>query len=320
MNDINYNIPLKLIYTLANGEFYFINQLSTILSVNEIVIFNNIRLIKYWGLEVLFMHNKGYGLKTPIQLLNKDKIFKHLEHNNINLIPVVNSTNQYLLDNIQKLNSSYACIAEYQTHGRGRFGNSWYSPFGVNLYISMYWKFRKNIYVIQNGLSIMVGIVIARILKQIGTSEVKIKWPNDIYVKNKKLSGILIELSKENIQAIIGIGININMSINQLLSNQQWISLKDVGINIDRNILAAIIINTLRKEIYIFEHQGLFPFMNDWLILDMYLNKKINLFLNDNTKIIGIGRGIDQHGRLLFEHDGKVTSFIHNRVSLFSRN
>ncbi len=67
-------------------------------------------------------------------------------------------------------------------------------PFGANLYLSMYWRLEQGP-AAAIGLSTVIGIVIAEVLQQLGAEQVRVKWPNDIYLQDRKLSGILVELT-----------------------------------------------------------------------------------------------------------------------------
>ncbi|MCR3756356.1 MAG: DNA-binding transcriptional repressor/biotin-[acetyl-CoA-carboxylase] ligase BirA [Candidatus Westeberhardia cardiocondylae] len=189
--------------------------------------------------------------------LNKKIILNNLFQKKLIILPIINSTNQYLLDKIQTLQSGYACIAEHQTHGRGKYGRKWISSYGKDLCLSLYWHLNKKIKKTEY-LSIIVSLITKNILKKLGINEIKIKWPNDLYLHNKKLAGILIECynnTKNTTDIIIGIGINVNIkkNIKNYIFQKNWINLQETGIKIDRNILAAKLINILRIELQQFE-------------------------------------------------------------------
>lgn len=90
-----------------------------------------------------------------------------IEHGRVTVLPVIDSTNQYLLDRLSELQSGDACVAEYQQAGRGRRGRKWFSPFGSNLYLSMYWRLEQGP-AAAIGLSLVIGIVIAEVLQSLG--------------------------------------------------------------------------------------------------------------------------------------------------------
>lgn len=82
-------------------------------------------------------------------------------------------------------------------------------------------------------LSLVIGIVIAEVLQQLGAEQVRVKWPNDIYLQDRKLSGILVELTGKTgdaAQIVSGAGINLVMRrVESDVVNQGWISLQEAG-------------------------------------------------------------------------------------------
>ena len=80
----------------------------------------HIQTLRDWGVDVFTVPGKGYSLPEPIQLLNAEQILGQLDGGSVAVLPVIDSTNQYLLDRIGELKSGDACVAEYQQAGRGR--------------------------------------------------------------------------------------------------------------------------------------------------------------------------------------------------------
>ena len=122
----------------------------------------------------------------------------------------VDSTNTYAKNNFDELPDGTLVVAEEQTAGRGRLERKWISPAGKNIYASLVMKNITNPFYATIVSSLAV-------LDLLGNTEPRIeffiKWPNDIYWKEKKICGMLIEndLMGRNIsQSIAGIGININ--------------------------------------------------------------------------------------------------------------
>lgn len=113
-------VPLKLIALLANGEFHSGEQLGETLGMSRAAINKHIQTLRDWGVDVFTVPGKGYSLPEPIQLLNAEQILGQLDGGSVAVLPVIDSTNQYLLDRIGELKSGDACVAEYQQAGRGR--------------------------------------------------------------------------------------------------------------------------------------------------------------------------------------------------------
>lgn len=314
----DHSIPLKLVEILSDGEFHSGEQLGESLGMSRAAINKHIQTLKSWGLDIYTVTGKGYSLPAPMQLLNEEAILAQLHQPNLAIIPVIDSTNQYLLERMNELQSGDACIAEYQQAGRGRRGRQWFSPFGANLYMSMYWHLEQGPAAAM-GLSLVIGIVIAETLQQLGAQDVRVKWPNDLYLQDRKLAGILVELTGKTgdaAQIVMGAGINLAMRGAEAAQiNQGWINLQEAGIAIDRNDLAAKLINSLREALPLFERDGLAPFTERWKALDNFFNRPVKLLIGER-EIHGIARGIDKQGGLLLEQDGEVKSWVGGEISL----
>lgn len=102
-------VPLKLIALLANGEFHSGEQLGETLGMSRAAINKHIQTLRDWGVDVFTVPGKGYSLPEPIQLLNAEQILGQLDGGSVAVLPVIDSTNQYLLDRIGELKSGDAC-------------------------------------------------------------------------------------------------------------------------------------------------------------------------------------------------------------------
>ncbi|WP_409311473.1 bifunctional biotin--[acetyl-CoA-carboxylase] ligase/biotin operon repressor BirA [Pectobacterium sp. B1J-3] len=316
MRDIT--VPLKLIQILSDGEFYSGELLGEMMGMSRAAINKHIQTIRDWGIDVFTVTGKGYCLPTPMQLLDEKKILSMLPEGGVTVLPVVDSTNQYILERLNTLSPGEACIAEYQQAGRGRRGRQWISPFGANLYLSLYWRLEQGP-AAAVGVSLVIGIVMAEVLHRLGAEGVRVKWPNDLYLKDRKLAGILVELTGktgDSAHLVIGAGVNLRMrEPADNVINQGWINLQEAGVDIDRNTLAASLILELRSALAIFEQNGLAPFISKWETLDNYFNRPVKLIIGDR-EIHGIDRGIDRQGALLLESDGEVIPYIGGEISL----
>jgi BirA family biotin operon repressor/biotin-[acetyl-CoA-carboxylase] ligase len=316
MKDIT--VPLQLISILADGEFHSGEQLGTAMGMSRAAINKHIQTVRDWGVDIFTVPGKGYSLPHQIKLLDEAKILEMLPSGKISVLPVIDSTNQYLMDRIGELSSGDACVAEYQQAGRGRRGRKWFSPFGSNLYLSMYWKLEQGPAAAM-GLSLVIGIVMAEVLQRLGAKDVRVKWPNDLYLNDRKLAGILVELTGKTgdaAQLVIGAGINLKMREPATDTiNQGWINLQEAGVNIDRNELTATLLNELRSALLHFEREGLTPFIARWRGLDNFLDRPVKLLIGEQ-EIHGIERGIDPQGALLLEQDGVLKPYIGGEISL----
>ncbi|MDF9908800.1 MULTISPECIES: bifunctional biotin--[acetyl-CoA-carboxylase] ligase/biotin operon repressor BirA [Pantoea] len=314
----DHNVPLKLVDILSDGEFHSGEQLGETLGMSRAAINKHIQTLKSWGLDVYTVTGKGYSLSAPIQLLDEQAILSQVTQGNVSVIPVIDSTNQYLLERMHEMESGAACIAEYQQAGRGRRGRQWFSPFGANLYMSMYWRLEQGPAAAM-GLSLVIGIIMAETLRSLGADNVRVKWPNDIYLNDRKLAGILVELTGKTgdaAQIVIGAGINLAMrTADASQINQGWINLQEAGVTVNRNELAARLINSLREALPLFEQEGLTPFVARWAALDNFINRPVKLLIGER-EVHGIARGVDSQGGLLLEQDGEIKAWVGGEISL----
>lgn len=318
----DYKVPLKLVAILADGEFHSGEQLGEQLGMSRAAINKHIHTLREWGIEVVTVTGKGYSLSAAMQLLNEEAINAQLTNGRLAVVPVIDSTNQYLLDRMSSLQSGDACVAEYQQAGRGRRGRQWFSPFGANLYLSMYWRLEQGPAAAM-GMSLVIGIVLAEALQELGAPDIRVKWPNDIYLDGRKLAGILIELSGktgEAAQIVIGAGINLAMrDVAPDVISQGWINLQEAGVTIDRNRLSALVVRKMRAALTEFEQDGLSPFVGRWAALDNFINRPVKLLVGDR-EVFGIARGIDAQGGLILEQDGVRKSWVGGEISLRPQN
>lgn len=315
--------PLKVIEILSDGHFHSGEELASIFGITRAGINKYIKVIRQWGIELSSVQGKGYQLAYPLNLLNEQKITHYYLQKSsqpvaLDIIPVINSTNQYLLDNLAALSSGNACVAEFQQAGRGRRGRQWFSPFGSNLYLSLYWRLEQGPAAAM-GLSLMIGIVVAKVLRELSGQDIKVKWPNDLYLDDKKLAGILVEIAGKAgdiAHIVMGMGINLNMhNPDSGIVNQAWSNLG----NIDRNLLVANLLYHLRQALVCFEKQGFAAFLAEWNPLDNFANRPVKLIIGE-TVIKGFARGINQQGALLLEQNGQITPYIGGEISLRADN
>jgi BirA family biotin operon repressor/biotin-[acetyl-CoA-carboxylase] ligase len=216
------------------------------------------------------------------------------------------STNDFLLK--QKLNNKIqVCITKEQTKGRGQFDRQWLAPKNSSIFCSIKLKFNKEISL--NGLSLIIGLSIVKTLeRQYQISNLKLKWPNDIYYQDKKLAGILLENQFQKAHFVtLGFGLNFNLP-SDFLPNINWIDLSQItNETINQQILTIQIIEQILSNCLMFKEQGFLYFLEDWHSYD---------YLKNTTKTIGnqtgIVQGVNKEGALILEVAGKQHTFYTN--------
>ena len=225
----------------------------------------------------------------------------------------VTSTNEIIKDFAAKSFPEGTIVhALMQSKGKGRSGKAWYSPKG-NLFFSILLRPKVPISVISQ-LSFVASLAVRQGLVNI-TNNMNgfiFKWPNDMLLNNKKISGILLECSPTNVSnvpdwVVIGIGLNIFESPEEL---DFATSLNEHGYFVDLNILIKEIANHLEKFYKDWLINGFENIRNIWLKYSHPKGKKISIVIQ-NKKIEGKFNGITSDGSLiikLFDNSTKVIS------------
>lgn len=233
----------------------------------------------------------------------------------------IDSTNSYLLSRAQHgLPGGTVCLAEEQTAGKGRRGRHFVSPFAANLYCSLLWRFRLPPQRLQ-CLSLASGIAAVRALQTLDIHSAGLKWPNDILWQDRKLGGILVELSRaaqDDYFAVVGIGINVNMPAH-ISIDQPWIDLAGIigpdHTSLSRNRLAAALLNELVDILNAFETTDSQLIIQQWQRFDMLKDRPVSVKLNDKA-FSGTARGISSDGALLLETENGIQRYSAGEVSL----
>ena len=228
-------------------------------------------------------------------------------------LTTVNSTNSYLkkIVGIGRAKIEGVVVsAREQTLGRGQMGNVWKSEVGKNLTFSFLLKPKLKA-IDQFLLSKVVSLGVVGFLENLGIDDVSIKWPNDIYVKNHKIAGILIENSLKGGQVdncIVGIGLNVNQlqfdksitnvtSLNFLLKQEQ-----NVELLLPR--LLFFIERSYLKLIALKLHE-----IDSCYLAKLYRLNELHQFLIDGEQIEAIIVGIASSGKLQLKIKDLVKEF-----------
>ena len=124
---------------------------------------------------------------------------------------IIDSTNSFLKQNYQKLEDLTFISADYQTNGRGSNNREWKSENSKNLLFS-FLLLDKSLFPRHEEVSLVTALSIIQVLEKNGIKDTRIKLPNDVYVKDKKICGTLLEsTSLDEMQClIVGVGLNVN--------------------------------------------------------------------------------------------------------------
>lgn len=315
---------------LGDGRVHSGAALGRELGISRTAVWKQLQKIEATGIRLEKLRGVGYRIPGGLELLEAGMIRDQLSSSpavigsDIVILDSVDSTNSYLKRNYEgQAVNGIVCLAEQQTDGRGRRGRSWVSPFGKNLYFSTLWSFTGGSAAL-DGLSLAVAVETRQAITcAVGSDAIQLKWPNDLLLNNRKIGGILLELTGDPTdvcQVIIGIGLNLGMSPNDETREglagigQPWADLGEFG-NLSRNQLAAELIRHLLPMLANYQISGFAPYRDQWQRYDAYAGAEVQVSTPVGS-LAGRSLGLAANGALRVEIEGEVHSFFGGEVSL----
>ncbi len=225
----------------------------------------------------------------------------------VEVLPQMDSTNTELMRRAREGRlEPVLLVAEEQTAGRGRLGRDWRSSAGASLTFSLGLPLQMADW---SGLSLAVGVSVVQSLH----AELQLKWPNDVWLHDRKLAGILIETTSIGPirYAVIGVGINIAPQERAGLSMPPaWLQELLPGMDAPQALsrLAAPLVQAVKQ----FEIDGFVPFQAAFLARDALAGRAVTL--NDGT--VGMAQGVSGKGALLVHTSAGIRQIDSAEVSV----
>ena len=254
--------------------------------------------------------------------INKNRINEFITSvivgKNIIVFDSVSSTNTKLAELVSpKLDEGTVLISDAQTCGRGRMSREWFSPGGSNIYMSV--LFRPDISLHYSPVfTFIASLAIVETLRYLGFAPV-IKWPNDILINQKKVSGVLTEMKSTGDKLdfiIVGIGLNVNMTkeligLNLADEVNKITSLYiENGNEFNREYVISKLINNLDRYYLKFVREGVHSVVANWTIEWGKLNKSVSVDVSGKI-VSGVVRKVDSYGYIYIEKsDGSLEKVI----------
>ncbi|KPK37432.1 MAG: hypothetical protein AMJ69_11565 [Gammaproteobacteria bacterium SG8_47] len=319
--------PSQWLQILADGRFHSGAELGAAFGVSRAAVWKRLRQLRErYGLEVSAVRGRGYRLVRPFELLQPQAIEAQLAARVRDRVPCldvlfeVDSTNRWMMGQAQHgAPSGQVCFAEYQSGGRGRRGRRWSSPLGGNIYMSVLWRFANGASAV-GGLSLVAGLAVVEALSKLGIDGLGLKWPNDIVWAERKLAGVLLELSGEAsgpCHVVIGVGLNVRLDSAAAADiDQPWVDLHQIGGSMPaRAVVAGAVLSRLVERLISFESEGLASALMAWPRWDALHGRAITVWQGDQA-IAGTALGVDESGALLLQVSGGVRQFVGGEVSV----
>jgi BirA family biotin operon repressor/biotin-[acetyl-CoA-carboxylase] ligase len=314
---------------LADGALHSGERLAAAQAVSRSAIWKAIGVLQSLGVEIEAAPHSGYRLAQAVAPLDAAEIVARLSPEvrarlrQAEAVWTLESTNAVLLARSAPPAGQFDFLtAEYQVAGRGRRARQWFAPPGGALCLSLGWSFDA-LPAGAAALSLAVGVCARRALERVCATPVQLKWPNDLYARDRKLGGILIELRAESAgPATVVIGIGVNCALGAVLTRRvqetgtEPIDLAALGIPAcDRNQLAAALLDEIVRGVLEFAAQGLTAFASEWAAADALTGHSVAVSTSGGL-FVGQARGIDADGALRVEGKDGLRRFNSGEVTL----
>jgi BirA family biotin operon repressor/biotin-[acetyl-CoA-carboxylase] ligase len=319
-----------LLQLLSGGGSFSLRELASRLGVSETALAQLLTDLRDQGLDVDSASEAGRVLAGKFELLDAAQIQDALPPDTRALLQslevhaCIDSTNTYLLAQAPPAaGEARACLAEWQSHGRGRRGRRWIAPLGGSLCLSLGWCFAHGRDEI-SALGLASGVAVARALARMGVADVGLKWPNDLVWNDSKLGGLLAESSRKadgSVYVVTGLGLNIDLGAAreriEPVANMMPTDLRCCGPGRlpGRNRLAAALLDELLRAMREFQQQGFAPFQGPWAELDRLRGRQVTVFAGQTT-VVGSAEGVDGAGALLLRVDGQQQRFFSGETTV----
>lgn len=295
----------QILKALRASRFVSGSALGARLSLSRTAINRRIAELQDMGTPINAVVGKGYHLDDSVTLL-RDHYAELPEDLHFARHIITQSTNDDVATRAAMHPAPCLITTEYQQVGRGRRGNTWLGALGRDIAVSIGFPL--------DGVdsippySLVTGVLVATVVRDVvGVTDVGLKWPNDLWVGDAKLGGILTELHtfKGVPYVVIGVGVNVNQSA-AAIEGRPIASLRQlVGRPIDRD---ALLINIAKPLCGLIRGEGVSDWHDRWQEFDLLAGRLVSLNQGDRERS-GHCEGIDASGHLLIDSGEGVAAY-----------
>lgn len=311
---------------LKEKEYISGELLAKKLGISRVAVWKQIQKLKGMEYKIISEQNLGYCLISRPDLLIPQEVQRGLSTTYIGkrifYFPELESTNitakEKALHIAEGIGEGTLIIAERQSAGKGRLGRKWFSPTGgIWLSIILYPQLSPS-YI--SRITLVTAVAAVKSIKICTQIESQIKWPNDILINEKKVCGILTEMSAEldiiN-WVVVGIGINVNIDHQDFPEDIQknTISLKEIlGKKVLRVKLVQTFLQEFEKYYESLKRREFSSILKEWKLYSHTLGKKIRVDMGERI-ITGEATDINEEGALILKKgDGKLVEIISGTI------
>lgn len=317
----------RLIDLLAKRKNEYVSgqDLSDILNVSRSAIWKHMNELKKDGYEIEGLAKKGYRIISMPDRVSENTIAWGLETEWLGRTIVHRET----IDSTQTLAHQLAqdgaehgtiVIADEQVKSRGRVGKKWHSPKGEGIWMSLILR-PKILPFLAPQLTLLTATVLAEVLHHDCQIDPQIKWPNDVLINGKKVSGILTEMQAEQdtvLYVIVGMGININQTEIEADIKDRATSLRlETGKEWQLVPLIQSILSLFEEKYDSYLSRGFEEIKRTWENYGFRMNERLQI-QSGKRSWEAIFRGIGEDGALLAENDqGEIEKIYSAEIAWF---
>src|SRR5665648_191352 len=312
---------------LEEKEYVSGEVLAQKLGISRVAVWKQIQKLKNMGYKITSNQNLGYCLVFRPDLLLPQEIQRGLSTKyigkEIDYFPELKSTNiiakEKALHRAEGINEGTLIIAERQSAGKGRLGREWFSPAGGIWFSIILYPQLSPSYIPR--ITLVTAVAVVQAIKVCTQIESQIKWPNDVLINEKKVCGILTEMSAEldiiN-WVVVGIGINVNIDHREFPEDIQenTISLKEaLGKEVLRVKLAQTFLQEFEKYYDKLKRKEFPSILEEWKLYSHTIGRKIRVDMGERI-ITGEAVDINEEGALVLKkEDGELIKIISGTIS-----
>ncbi|MBS6445686.1 MAG: biotin--[acetyl-CoA-carboxylase] ligase [Ruminococcus sp.] len=302
------------------GDYVSGEDIANSLQISRNAVWKSISKLKEEGISILSSKKLGYMLPSDLDILSKEEIsnalIDELKGTEIHLLNTVDSTNDYAKMLAKQDAPEYTLVvADTQTHGKGRMGRVFSSPSGTGIYMSFILRPKTSLETAQLITS-CVAVAISKAIDTLCNCSSKIKWVNDIFLNDKKISGTLTEgaINFENGSfeyAIVGIGINVrsvkNIFDGELSSIATSIE-DETGLKISRSRLIAEVFNNVYLQLQSIDEKS---FIKEYKKRSLIVGKDV-IVSENGQEVFAKAIGIDKTAGLIVQFEDGSTKVLNS--------
>ncbi|MFH0739343.1 MAG: biotin--[acetyl-CoA-carboxylase] ligase [Candidatus Omnitrophota bacterium] len=299
----------KILDLLKRSQGYLSGEeISNRLKISRQTLWKYIQDLRDAGYDIVAVPHLGYQLVSCPDRLFPCEITHNLNTKfigkRISYFDTVSSTMDIAVEmGMRGCVEGAIVIAEGQSRGRGRFNREWFSPKYKGIYLSLILRPR----IAPNAapiLTLLAAVSICEAIKEVTGIDARIKWPNDILIHNKKLAGILTEISAETDIThfvVIGLGLNVNNDKKSLIAGATSLA-EQKKEKISRTELLQEILRRIEGNYLELQENSAGAILDKWRKSNLTLGRRVRVVSNKNTRE-GQALDIDTDGALLIRND-----------------